>query len=287
MFLIKFIISLGILAVVQLIFAESALAWGPGVHIVIALNLLDDVSLILPSVTRIITSSPIEYLYGCLAADFFIGKSKMKKASHSHNWDGGFKLLYEANDDPETAYAYGFLSHLAADVAAHNFFVPNLISAYKTGRKRNHLYWEIKADYLVGPGYTKIAKDVLSMDHQGCDDLLNVIAGKRRNGLGAKKLLFTKSVELSDYVFTTHHMIFSGRVVGRQVFNEYIGFMVALSCRLVKDFLRRPKTSPCLSHDPIGIRNLDLARREKSFTRLFNTRRQTQSFPVDQDLLEL
>jgi hypothetical protein len=125
------------------------------------------------------------------------------------------------------------------------------------------------------------------MDHQGFDALLNVIAGKRKNGLGTKKLLFTKSVELSDYVYTTHHMIFPGKVVGQQVFNEYIGFMVALSCRLVKDFLRRPKTSPCLTHDPIGIRNLGIARRERSFTTLFNTRRQTRSFPVDQELLEI
>ncbi len=270
-----------------LVWAKSALAWGPGVHTVIALNMLDDIRLILPSIANIISTFPLEYLYGCLAADFFVGKSKMKKTGHAHNWKGGFRFLNEANDDQEAAYAYGFLSHLAADVIAHNFFVPNMTSEYRALRKKSHLYWEIRADYLVGQEYTKIAKDVLDMDHRGCDDLLKTISGKRKKGLRARKLIYTQSVKISDRAYATHHMFFPDRVGGRHNFNEYAAFMVGLSSRVVKGFLRYPETSPCLSHDPIGIRNFGLAKRAKSFTRWFNMRRPARPFAEDHKLLEL
>jgi hypothetical protein len=284
MFLIKYLITLGFFSVIQLIFAEDALAWGPGVHTVIALNLFKDVSLILPSIAGIITSYPSEYLYGCLAADFFVGKSKMKKNIHAHNWHGGFRFLEKAKDDRELAYAYGLLSHLAADVVAHNFFVPNMINDYRAGRKNSHLYWEIKADYLIGPEYTKIAKDVLSMDHRECDKLLNTISGER--SLKAKKLMFTQSVKLSDRVYTTRHMFFPCKTVNPPPFSDYTKFMVDLSCRALIGFLKHPETSPCLHHDPIGVRNLGLAKRNRSFTTFFSPHQKDNSFTLDKKLLE-
>ena len=111
MFIIKSSLTIGIFAVIQLVFAKDALAWGPGVHTVIALNLIQDVSLILPSIAGIIASFPSEYLYGCLAADFFVGKSSVAKTASLHNWEGGFRFLEEVSDDQEAAYAYGFLTH--------------------------------------------------------------------------------------------------------------------------------------------------------------------------------
>ena len=120
----------------------------------------------MPYIARVITAYPAEYLYGCLAADFFIGKSKRKKASHPHNWEGGFMLLAKAREENEASYAYGFLSHLAADVVAHNIFIPNLMVGCSPWRRKGHLYWEMKADYAAGPVYVKIARDILSMDHR-------------------------------------------------------------------------------------------------------------------------
>lgn len=265
----------------QLIWAKELLAWGPGVHTVIAMSVLDDVHLILPSIAGIISSFPLEYLYGCLAADFFLGKSRMKKAGHAHNWQGGFRFLHKAADDQEAAYAYGFLSHLAADVIAHNFFVPSMIREYRALRKKSHLYWEVRADFLVGPEYTRIAKNVLGMDHRGCDKLLKGISGKKKTGLGARKLIYTQSVKISDRARTTHHMFFPDRVVGRHRFDEYASFMIGLSLRVVKGFLRYPETSPCLSYDPIGIRNVGLTKGNRFLTKQFAFRRPLSSHDAE------
>ncbi len=286
MILLKLAISFGIIALSQLILAKDALAWGPGVHTIIALNLLNDASLILPSIAAIITTFSSEYLYGCLAADFFVGKSKMKGCNHIHNWHGGFRFLEEARDDQELAYAFGLLSHLAADVVAHNFFVPNMISDYRAGRKNSHLYWEIRADYLIGPEYTKVAKEVLGMDHHECDNLLNALSGRRKRRLKAKKFIFNQSVKFSDRAYTTRHMFFPNKTFNRPSFSNYADFMVGLSSRVVAGLLKHPEASPCLHHDPIGIRNLGLAKRNRSFTKLFNSHQPVTSFTVDQKLLE-
>ena len=273
--------------VLELMWSGSAFAWGPGIHTVTALSSLEGAEQILPAIGRIITAYPLQYLYGCLSADFFIGKSQRKKEAHPHNWEGGFKLLGEAGNDPEAAYAYGFLSHLAADVLAHNFFVPNLINSYYAKRRMGHLYWEIKADYLVGPVYTRVARDVLSMDHLVCDDLLRQVVGKRRKGLGTKKRIYTQTVKISDYLYEAHPILFAGKAVPPRAFHEYLAVMVNLSCRLVKDFLTHPHSSPCLFQDPLGKENLRIARGNRFLPRMLRIHRPVRSFNVDQDILDL
>ena len=193
-FISKVIFFSSISLLFQLIFTEGAWAWGPGVHTVIACRISDEISQILPVIARVIQTYPLEYLYGSLAADFFVGKGQKNKDGHSHNWATGFRFLNGSRDDREAAYAYGFFSHLAADVVAHNYFVPTLIRKTPTWKRMGHLYCEAKADYFAGPLYTRIAREVLSMEELGCDELLKAAVGKRRRGLKARRHLFTQSI---------------------------------------------------------------------------------------------
>ncbi|MCG6878784.1 MAG: zinc dependent phospholipase C family protein [Deltaproteobacteria bacterium] len=284
---LKFVVFFAVYLIIQLLRPENALAWGPGVHTAIALGSLDAASQFLPSIGRIITAFPIEYLYGSLSADFFIGKAKKKRSGAPHNWEGGFKFLGDAGDDREMSYAFGFLSHLAADVIAHNYFIPNLTSAYPGKRKMGHLFWEIRSDYLIGTGYTSIANGVLNMDHQVCDDLLQLLGGKKRNRLKTKKRVFTQTVKLSDYLYTTRNLFFETRAPRGRVFHEYLAAMVDLSRRLVYDFLKHPDSSPCLHFDPIGAGNLLMAKGKRSFPRIFRNAAISPHFDVDEKLLYL
>jgi len=287
MFFSKLIISFCLFVLAQLIWAKSALAWGPGVHTVIALNMLDDVRKILPSIANIISLYQLEYLYGCLAADFFVGKGGKKKQGHSHNWESGHRFLEEAENDQDCAYAWGFLSHLAADVVAHNYFVPNLIQLASTWKRMGHLYWEARADYSIEPGYIRMAKDVLNMDHLGCDDLLRSAVGKRKKGLRARRRIFTESVKLSEYFRCSPSLFLVYQGSRYQISENYMNFMINLSYRLVKDILNHPESSACFSHDPIGSRNLRLAGRHAVLSKLFNISRPQYQFNVDPGLAEL
>jgi len=290
LYFLKASFFLAVIIVIQVLGQGDALAWGAGVHTVTALSLLNNLGSIVPSVAATIVSFPREYLYGCLAADFFVGKGKKPKPGHleehPHTWEGGFRFLREAESPAEEAFVYGFFSHLAADIVAHNFYVPSMLAAFPAG-KMGHIYWEAKADYLVGPCYVKLAKDVLSMDNGDCDGMLNLIAGKHRNGYKAKKCLYIQSVKLSDYFFTTREIFFTEKRFQWEVFNEYIAYLVGISCRLVRDFLSRPQDSPCLGYDPTGAANLSIAMKHRLVKRVLMSRRKVRSFNVDSDLLKL
>ena len=284
---LKFVVFFVGYLIIQILHPENAFAWGPGVHTAIALGTLNVATQLLPAIGRTIAAFPIEYLYGSLSADFFIGKGKKKRAGAPHNWEGGFKFLGDAGDDREVAYALGFLSHLAADVIAHNYFIPNLISAYPGKGKMGHLFWEVRSDYLIGAGYTSIANGVLNMDHQVCDDLLQLLDGKKRTRLKSKKRVFTQTVKFSDYLYTTRNLFFETRAVRGRVFHEYLAMMVDLSRRLVYDLLKHPESSPCLLYDPMGAKNLLTAKGKRSFPRLFRTVATAPQFDVDDKLLYL
>jgi len=57
------------------------------------------------SVASLITQFPNTYLYGCLSADFFVGKGTKGKPGHSHNWDSAFRLADAAHSPQLMAHA--------------------------------------------------------------------------------------------------------------------------------------------------------------------------------------
>jgi hypothetical protein len=287
MFLVKTLIFLSIIILKELMFSDGAWAWGPAIHTVISCNMLGSCSQILPAIASIIQSFPNEYIYGSISADFFIGKGQKKKKGHSHNWETGFKFLGEVNNEKEASYAYGFLSHLAADVVAHNYFVPSQVQRVSKWKKMGHIYSEAIADRFVGPIYLKIVKDVLSMDHIDCDRLLKSTVVRNGYGLKTKKHIYTQSVRISDYLFCLP--VFSDMETNSSynVEDEHMAFMIELSFKLVQDLLSYLDSSTCLSHDPIGSDNLRLAGQNGIFSRLFNNGQLPYPFPIAQDLLEL
>jgi len=235
------------------LFNRSAWAWGPGIHTVTALGVLSDLQSILPYIAEAIRAFPREFIYGCLAADFFVGKGVRSASRHPHNWDGGFAFLRGAGDDRERSFAYGFLSHLAADVVAHNIFVPEIIARQKERTLRGHVYAEILADYTVGAGYLRFARALLSQDLSECDHLIRTVSFEGGGRMKARKGLFKGGMRFSGYFFTTRDMLGGGKMDINT--SNAISASVALSCEMVKDFLKRPFSAPCTMIDPMGPRS--------------------------------
>lgn len=273
----------------DLMFSSAAWAWGPAVHTAIACHILENTTLFLANVGTVIRTYPLEFLYGSLSADFFVGKGQKPKTGHSHNWETGHRCLAESADEREASYAYGFLSHLAADVVAHNYFVPNLIHQASTWKRMGHLYWEARVDLHLGPLYTRIAKEVLTMKHLGCDQMLRSAVGKPRQGIKTRRRIYTQSVRFADYLngFQPPALFQNGSHC--RISPDYISFTVGLSYRLVRDLLKNPRKSLCLSFDPIGARNLLIAGRYRFLNRVYHAIRPQRGplFQVDEKLLEL
>jgi len=265
----------------------EAWAWGPAMHTAIACRILQNGFGILPAIALILKTFPREFIYGCLSADFFVGKGTRPRDDHPHNWDIGFRLLEKAGSDQEYAYAYGFVSHLAADVIAHNYFVPNLIDQVSTWRKAGHFYWEAKADRTLEPVYTNLAKYLLNRDELTCDDLLIAAVGKKRNGLKTRRHIYIQTVRLSDYLNNPISTALIEMGSRYRISPAYLDFMANLSYSLVKDVLSHPYSSPCLSFDPIGSRNLKLAGQFSVLSRILDFRRPRHEFKVAKELLEI
>ncbi len=137
--------SLGVLSV-----SQPAWAFGPPTHVSFGLEVLRYLGLLPAAVRAALRQYPDSFLYGTFVADAVLGKNLSRYANHCHNWDVAFQMLEEARSERLVSLSWGFLSHLAADVVAHNYFVPfHVVTSYRAQTTR-HIYWEMRFDHLAG-----------------------------------------------------------------------------------------------------------------------------------------
>jgi len=125
---------------------SAALAWGPMTHVYLGNELLSCAPLIPAGILALIRKHKQDFLYGNIMADTIIGKKYLPDDKSSHSWDVGLRLFDQAKSWPERAFAYGYLSHLAADTVAHETL---------TDERGNmgHTWVELKADSIIDKTY--------------------------------------------------------------------------------------------------------------------------------------
>lgn len=159
----SWIIALVILGVLSA--TDEALAWGPATHIGLAATLLDRVSLLPAAVAAVLARHGLAYLYGNVAADIVFAKRWSRVKQFCHHWSTGFRLLEDARDDRGRAFAYGYLSHLAADTVAHSKFVPRQIVISQCAVNSGHFFWELRADATEDDATWRRLQAVFKEDH--------------------------------------------------------------------------------------------------------------------------
>ncbi len=182
-----------VLSIFILILApHSAYAWGPGVHIGVSLSVLSQLG---EGMLSIILANLNEYLYGSLAPDFILGKKYAKKG-HSHKWEIGFDILESSKDDAERVFAYGYLTHLAADAVAHGIMIPELVgeSHHKNAR---HFYIEAFADAYCDKEYKTLAKRILNKYNAPLDNHFKFKVDSTLFSFPVSKLIFKGFTRLS------------------------------------------------------------------------------------------
>jgi hypothetical protein len=137
---------------VLLSIASGALAlaacWGPGTHIQLTLEVLRRLRR-KRSPNRaqaIVLRHSQAFLYGNIAADIINFKAFGGVKNHCHNWNIQQRLEELAETEAARAFILGYLCHLAADVVAHNHFVPFHCVHGFPPRIFGHAYWEAMAD---------------------------------------------------------------------------------------------------------------------------------------------
>lgn len=258
----KYILAFIALAIAALV-PDNALAWGPGVHLALGNSVLGNLGCLPPLVGSLLTRHRSAFLYGCLSADIFIGKGSAFRPGHSHNWVTGFKLLSSASDPRVLSYAYGYLTHLAADVVAHNYYVPNTLWTMPSGGKISHVYVEAQADRRF-EAERQSALALFRRPNRDTDTTLLSAMDKRRLPFLLKKQIVKGTLKVCGLKEWGDSLKLADRFMPLHRSSRHLDKMYTLSENLVFDFLADPNQSAAVSFDPIGSRHLEEVKQRRS-----------------------
>jgi len=178
---------------------HDAWAWSPGTHIFIGQSVLANLQYLPGWLAELLQAHPFDFLYGSIAADTSFAKKYAPVGRHSHAWHVGQEIVELAGRAPLRAFGYGYMAHLAADVVAHNFFVPRQLVLTSSTRALGHSYWEGRFDMHVGDGAARTAREVLAGDHAEADEHLDRIISPTIFSVGTNRRLFRGMVQITDW----------------------------------------------------------------------------------------
>lgn len=249
---------------VILLWPSDAWAWGPATHIDLGLDVLRNAALLTPFVRRLILDHADDYLYGCCAADIVVGKNFAKYVYHCHNWQVGLRVLDNADDNRRKALCYGFLTHLSADIVAHNYFVPYKTVESFRALTAKHTYWELRFDKaaLDRPGVYAALCRIGKKKFPDHDEFLSehLAGASRLFSFGTSRTLFSSMMLLSR-LRQWQGMVAS--VAARSPLpldHEEVTEFRRLALDAAFAFLIDAEDSRTVSVDPTGFRSLRVAK---------------------------
>ncbi|MCD6499228.1 MAG: zinc dependent phospholipase C family protein [Deltaproteobacteria bacterium] len=259
-------LDIGLWTVGILLFLSGpALAFGPAAHIEFGLNALRYLALLPAGIRTLLRHYPDQFLYGTCAADIIVGKNMAEYVNHCHNWDVGFRMLDHADSGRVESLCWGFLCHLAADVVAHNYFVPlKTITSYRAQTTR-HIYWEMRFDQARhnGDGVWE------ALDFVGRSTFLDEDAFLRRELSRSSRLL---PFEVSRRLFNSVMMVQRTERWRQTVSNmadrsawalaaDEISFVRSMALDSTLSLLSHGRKAPVVQADPTGMEVLAEAKK--------------------------
>lgn len=243
-----------------LLLPDQALAWGGGTHLTIGLEVLNRLKQLPPNLAALLAQASDDFLYGCMAADIIVGKKYTHYLLNCHRWRIGSRLLQAATSDSQRACAWGYLCHLAADVVAHNYFVPyKTIRSFSTIALR-HTYWELRYEAFVEPSTWLRAHTVCKNGRSLDDGLLRRVMAPTLFSFSNSKRIFNSILLLSRLerwqrlLRTLSHR--SEHLLTAEDHQEFL----TITLDTVMDLLQHGDESFCWLTDPTGETALEAAR---------------------------
>ncbi len=237
----------------------DAFAWGPATHLRFASEVLVNLNMLPQTLRVLIAAYPFDYLYGNLAADLILGKAHIDYRLHCHSWDVAFDVLDKAPEEPQQAFMWGYITHLAADTIAHNIFIPAQVLRDDAPRGFKHAYWEVRYDARADRHVWEMAGKIQKFVDAGDDKLLmqqldETIFPHRVNKAIFNSMLFVNNFKQWRKAVDT----INDRSTWR-FHPEDSHRYDHLAMNSIFDMLINRKDSHAYHNDPTGQRMLDLA----------------------------
>lgn len=268
MVILKFLVAFSVGVSGILFLPDHALAWGVGVHIGHGTYILKHLNLIAPEIATILEAYSYDYLYGCMSADIFIGKGTKKRWDHCHNWSVGKKMLSIASSYESIAFVYGYLTHLAADIISHNYYIPTQLYMTSSTKRIGHIYWEFRSDEYVDKSIWKTAKTVIGRHNHHNDEFLQEVIKRKLISFKVKKRIFSQSVKVNDLTLWRKAVAVVSKKSRWELDGNYIEELNRHSLNLIIDFLRKGEKAICFKYDPVGSDTLASAKIKRKADRI-------------------
>jgi hypothetical protein len=249
----------GLLAIAAAFLPSAAWAWGPATHLELGLRVVSNLALLPAALQGLLRAHPLDYLYGTIAADIVVAKRFTHYLRHCHRWTMGLEVLGNAEGESQRSFAWGYLSHLAADVVAHNYFVPyKTILSFHT-RAMNHTYWEVRFDTEAPDDVWNVPPRINRAMHQDNDELLKKVLSRQLLSFQTNKVIFN-SVVLMGRFRRWHDLIRQTLAQSKLSLEpERVDRYKELSLNAVLGFLVDREDSWCFRADPTGQESLKAA----------------------------
>jgi hypothetical protein len=241
---------------------SHAYAWAPGTHAYLSWQVLQSLQLLPEAIRTLLAAYPYDFIYGSLAADISLAKKYVPEGRHCHHWHIGEEIESTARNDRMKAVGIGYLTHLAADTIAHNFYVPRQLLLTSSTKGLGHSYWEARMDRHVGEEYMKLARHaVTEHDHSEADTLFDEVLSGTLFSFRTNRRIFRGLIRFQDN--DRWQSIFGTLVTLSRwdLTDETVHQYVVRSFDYVVDYLQRRGEAIPRALDPIGERNLDLSKK--------------------------
>lgn len=240
----------------------DAWAWTPGTHILIGEAVLRSAATLLPaSMAALLTAYPYDFLYGSIAADTSFAKRYARVGQHCHNWNVAYDILDKARDDALRAFSYGYLSHLSADVVAHNHYVPHQLAISSSSSGAGHSYWESRFETSTGEQWARRAREVILLDHARSDEHLDRILSPTIFSTRTNRRIFRGMVTVTDLGSWQRMMAVMAARSRWPLRDATVAAHLDRSFDYVVDFLVQGEASAPRKFDPSGEEALRDAKR--------------------------
>ncbi len=165
--------------------------WGPGTHIVLRNRFLAQSDRLPADKRALIEAHPACFSYGLIAADIINIKGYGGIQNHCHHWNIRERFEALAQEPEEQVFCLGYLCHLAADVVAHNHFVPFHLLYGLPAYIYGHSYWEGRLD-VEAPNEVWEAIDELRTHSELAlnDKLIQKAVPRKALSMRSNKLIF-------------------------------------------------------------------------------------------------
>jgi len=243
--------------------ASGAYAWGPATHVKLAADVLNHLWLLPAGVAALLARHRRYFAYGNVATDTVFAKKMSRIKQVCHHWATGLSLLDSARTDEGRAFAYGYLSHLAADTVAHNKFRPRQMAVSRSTVTFGHLYWEIRADALIDRRHWLVLRTVLRARFEEPEALLAAHLQETLLSFKTNRVLFKRMNLLASERAWRRSVLFWADLSRFYLDQQTVGAYHQESLERIVDVLTHGRASGVLHEDPNGNSSLLYAKLQR------------------------